>query len=76
MPDLVGSNLQDAQDRIQDETGNAVFVTTSHDGTGAGRHQAVDRNWYVCAQNVPPGAPITLTTKINFMVVKYGETCP
>jgi serine/threonine protein kinase len=76
MPDLVGSNLQDAQDRIQFDTGNPLFRTTSHDGTGAGRRQAQDHHWQVCAQNVPPGARITLTTKIDFTVVKYGETCP
>ncbi|GLY34083.1 hypothetical protein Amsp01_001070 [Amycolatopsis sp. NBRC 101858] len=76
MPDLVGSDLQDAQDRIQHITGNPVFRTTSHDGTGAGRHQVLDHDWQVCAQNVAPGAAITLTSKIDFTVVKHGETCP
>ncbi|WP_284749214.1 hypothetical protein [Amycolatopsis sp. RTGN1] len=76
MPDLVGSDLQDAQDRIQVVTGNPVFRTTSHDGTGAGRHQVLDHDWQVCAQNVAPGATITLTSKIDFTVVKHGETCP
>ena len=76
MPDLVGSNLQDAQDRIQLETGDPLFRTTSHDGTGAGRHQVLDADWQVCAQNVPPGARVTLASKIDFTVVKHGEPCP
>jgi hypothetical protein len=45
MPDLVGSPLQSAQDRIQRLTNFAIAVTTSHDATGAGRHQVWDRNW-------------------------------
>ncbi|MEV6623336.1 hypothetical protein AB0M83_03795 [Amycolatopsis sp. NPDC051106] len=76
MPDFVGSDLQDAQDRIQRITGNSVFYTSSHDGTGAGRHQVLDHDWRVCAQNVPPGASLTPTSKIDFTVVKHGETCP
>src|SRR5215210_1654697 len=48
MPDLVGSNLQDAQNAVQDLTEFQVPVTTSHDSTGGGRQQVVDRNWKVC----------------------------
>jgi len=54
MPNLVGANLQEAQDAIQALTGNAIFFTKSHDATGAGRHQILDRDWRVCSQNVPP----------------------
>src|SRR5947209_13476071 len=43
MPNLVGVNLQAAQDRIQSLTGNAIFVTSSHDVSGRGRHQILDR---------------------------------
>jgi hypothetical protein len=76
MPNLVGSNLQSAQDRIQRLTDFAIFVTTSHDATGAGRHQIVDRNWKVCAQNIPPGATIDRETRIDFAAVKLDERCP
>lgn len=75
MPDLVGTGLQEAQDRMQALTGNPVFFTRSHDATGAGRMQVSDRNWKVCDQNVPPGAPVTVETKIDFGAVKVGERC-
>ncbi|MFC4951174.1 PASTA domain-containing protein [Pseudonocardia sp. GCM10023141] len=75
MPDLVGRNLQDAQDAIQALTGNAIFVTTSSDATGAGRHQVLDRNWKVCRQNVAPGQPINADAKIDFASVKLEEAC-
>ena len=76
MPNLVGSGLQDAQDAIQKLTGNVVFFTSSHDVTGRGRHQILDRNWKVCDQNVAPGAQIQVGVKIDFGVVKLAERCP
>lgn len=76
MPNLVGANLQDAQDRIQGLTGDAIFYTSSHDVSGRGRHQVLDRDWQVCSQNVPAGTQITIGTKIDFGVVKLTESCP
>jgi PASTA domain-containing protein len=75
MPDLVGSDLQDAQDSIQRITGYGIAITTSHDATGAGRMQVADRNWRVCSQNVPPGETITPSSRIDFGVVKLDESC-
>jgi hypothetical protein len=75
MPNLVGTNLQDAQDAIQALTGNAIFFTKSHDATGAGRHQILDRDWKVCSQNVPPGTKITADTAIDFGAAKLDERC-
>ena len=76
MPDLVGQNLQAAQDAIQKLTANAVLLTSSTDATGQGRAQVLDSNWKVCAQNVKPGEPITRKTKIEFAAVKLDERCP
>jgi hypothetical protein len=76
MPNLVGANLQGAQDRIQSLTNYAIAITTSHDATGAGRHQVFDRNWKVCAQNIPPGSTINRDTRIDFGAVKLEERCP
>jgi len=76
MPNLVGSGLQDAQDAVQKLTGNVVFFTSSHDVTGQGRHQILDRNWKVCDQNVAAGAQIQVGVKIDFGVVKTTEKCP
>jgi hypothetical protein len=76
MPNMIGNNLQQAQDQMQKLTGDPVFVTLSHDATGQKRNQLVDRNWKVCSQNVPPGQPLTLDSKIDFGAVKVAEPCP
>ena len=75
MPDLVGANLQDAQNAIQSLTDFEIAVTTSHDESGAGRQQVVDRNWKVCSQNVAPGEKITKSSRIDFGAVKLEESC-
>lgn len=76
MPNLVGSNLQDAQNQIQSLTSDAIFYTASHDLSGSNRNQVLDANWEVCSQNVPPGTTITPDSTIDFGVVKIGEGCP
>ena len=76
MPDLVGSNLQSAQNQIQSLTDFAIAVTTSHDATGADRQQILDENWKVCSQNIPPGHTINSGTRIDFGAVKLEEGCP
>ncbi|MBN1093317.1 PASTA domain-containing protein [Blastococcus sp. TML/M2B] len=74
MPDLVGSDLQSAQDAVQ-ELG--VFYSVSHDLLGS-RNQVLDSNWIVCDQNVPPGQRVTgdVEGQLDFGVVKREETCP
>ena len=77
MPDLRGKDLQTAQDAIQSLTQDKVFFTTSHDATGAGRHQILDRDWQVCTQSVAPGASFASDAAIDFGVVRIGsESCP
>jgi hypothetical protein len=75
MPNLVGTNLQSAQDAIQSLTSYGIAVTTSHDVTGAGRQQVLDRNWKVCDQSVPPGTAISTGTSIDFGAAKLTESC-
>lgn len=75
MPDLVGSNLQDAQNAVQALTGYEIPITTSHDESGAGREQVLDRNWRVCSQNVAAGTEIRVGTEIDFGAVKDDERC-
>jgi beta-lactam-binding protein with PASTA domain len=75
MPDLVGSNLQEAQDAIQALTGYGIAVTTSSDATQQGRQQVLDRNWRVCAQSVAPGEAIAAGSRIDFAAVKLDESC-
>ncbi|WP_300013979.1 PASTA domain-containing protein [Pseudonocardia sp.] len=75
MPDLVGANLQDAQNAIQALTDFEIAITTSTDAGGAGRMQLLDSNWTVCAQSVAPGETITTASMIDFAAVKVGESC-
>lgn len=76
MPNLVGQNLQAAQDAVQALTGHAVVFTSSTDATGQGRAQVLDSNWKVCSQNIRPDDTITATTTIEFAAVKLDEQCP
>ena len=76
MPNMVGSVLQDAQDGIQKLTGDKIFFTSSHDVSGKGRHQVLDRDWKVCGQNIAAGEQIQAGVKIDFGVVKLAEQCP
>ena len=75
MPNLVGKNLQEAQDAIQELTAFEIPITTSHDATGAGREQLLDRNWKVCSQNIAAGAEISSTSRIDFGAVRTDERC-
>jgi hypothetical protein len=74
MPDVVGMDLQSAQNLIQT---HGVFLTVSHDLLGS-RNQALDSNWRVCEQNIPPGQRVTgeAEGQIDFGVVKREELCP
>lgn len=77
MPNLIGKDLQGAQDAIQSLTADAVWFSSSTDLTGEGRMQLDDRNWVVCKSTPAPGAAITESTKIDFGVVrKDSESCP
>ncbi|WP_147251543.1 hypothetical protein [Blastococcus sp. TBT05-19] len=74
MPDLVGTDLQTAQNTVQTHN---VWLSVSHDLLGS-RNQVLDSNWIVCDQNVPPGQRVTgdVEGAIDFGVVKREEACP
>jgi hypothetical protein len=74
MPDVVGMDLQSAQNLVQ---AHGVFLTVSHDLRGS-RNQVLDSNWRVCDQNIPPGQRVTgdMEGEIDFGVVKREEPCP
>jgi hypothetical protein len=76
MPNLIGTDLQGAQDAVQSLTRGKVWYSGSTDLTGQGRAQLVDRNWIVCNSTPPVGAMFTATTTIDFGVVRDTETCP
>lgn len=70
MPDVVCSNLQDAQNEIQRA---GVYLSYSEDATGRDRNQVIDSNWLVIRQTPTPGTPIGEGDPLLY-VVKYGET--
>jgi hypothetical protein len=74
MPDVVGMDLQSAQNLIQTY---GVLLTVSHDLLGS-RNQALDSHWLVCNQNVPAGQQVSgdVAGAIDFGVVKREESCP
>ncbi|MGW4099116.1 PASTA domain-containing protein [Mycobacterium sp. NPDC004974] len=77
MPNLIGMDLQGAQDAIQSLTRGEVWFSSSTDLTGKGRAQISDRNWQVCSSTPPPGAKFSASTDIDFGVVRIDtEKCP
>ncbi|MDG4663703.1 hypothetical protein [Mycobacterium sp. 236(2023)] len=76
MPNLIGRDLQAAQDAIQALTNFEVSFSTSTDLTGQGRAQIMDRNWQVCSSSPSPGAALTTNTPVDFGVVRDSESCP
>lgn len=73
MPDLVGKNLQKAQDRLQSL---GSFLMDQEDATGEGRWQLLDANWYVCSQKPAAGKKVALSAIVTLYVVKLEESCP
>lgn len=76
MPDAVGMDLQQAQDLLQDVSGNFLYYSSSEDATGLGRRQLIDSNWVVCSQNIQPGATVTADLSVILYAVKDDESCP
>jgi hypothetical protein len=74
MPNVVGMDLQSAQNLVQT---HGVFLSFSHDLLGS-RNQMVDSGWIVCDQNIPAGQQVTGDAEglIDFGVVKREESCP
>jgi hypothetical protein len=73
MPDLVGVNLQDAQDLLQDK---GSFLMDQQDASGKGRRQIDDSNWTVCSQDPAPGAVHSKLAIVTLSSVKNDEACP
>jgi len=73
MPDVVGTVLQDAQDRLQSL---GSYLMDQRDASGLGRLQVLDSNWKVCAQDPAPGTVAPISTLVTLDSVKLSETCP
>ena len=73
MPDLVGVNLQLAQDTLQSLDS---WVLDQEDASGLSRMQINDSNWYVCQQEPAVGSVMPISTVVTLWSVKLEETCP
>jgi hypothetical protein len=73
MPNLVGKNLQKAQDALQSR---GSYLLDEQDATGAGRIQVIDTDWKVCRQKPKPGAKVLIVTIVQLASVKLQESCP
>ena len=72
MPDLVGMNLQEAQDQLQ-ELGS--FSLDQEDALGYDRVQILDSDWTVCRQSPEPGTTAPLEVTVTLWSAKIGEDC-
>lgn len=72
MPDLVGQNLQDAQDSLQALGSYAMDQT---DASGQGRSQIDDSNWQVCTQEPAAGTEVPVEATVTLGSVKNDESC-
>ncbi|WP_159449219.1 Ltp family lipoprotein [Demequina sp. NBRC 110055] len=73
MPDLVGDNLQDAQDELQDL---GSYFVDQEDASGDERTQVLDSNWQVCTQDPAAGDEVPIETVVVLASVTLDETCP
>ena len=73
VPNVVGEDLQLAQDQMQ---AAGYYNLDSRDATGQGRQQIIDRNWKVCKQSVRAQAKVDSGELIVLDAVKTDESCP
>lgn len=73
MPNLVGLNLQLAQDKLQSL---GSYVLDQEDAAGLSRIQVNDANWQVCQQNPVSGKKVSVETVVRLSSVKLTEQCP
>lgn len=72
MPDLVGMNLQTAQDTLQSM---GSYLMDQEDASGLDRMQLVDSNWKVCVQFPDPGTEWAVDDVVTLSSVKLDENC-
>ena len=73
VPDVVGQNLQYAQDTLQ---ALGSYVMDQEDASGLDRFQIDDSNWQVCSQSPVAGTTIPIDDTVTLWSVKLGEACP
>lgn len=72
MPNVIGMNLQFAQDLLQSK---GSYLMDQTDAKGLGRIQIIDSNWKVCKQAPSAGQRISTATIVTLASVKLIENC-
>lgn len=70
MSDLLGKNLQFAQDTLQSL---GSYLLQQDDASGLERFQVLDSNWKVCSQNLKPGGSFSIDELAILGAVKLDE---
>ena len=70
VPNVVGKDLQFAQDTMQ---AAGLYHLSSHDSTGQGRSQVLDRNWIVTDQTPPAGSNVADDQLIDLGARKFTD---
>src|SRR5437868_8933983 len=70
LPNVVGMNLQAAQDTMQ---AAGFFILNDKDATGQNRFQINDRAWVVTRQTPAAGRLADLSTLVTLFAKKIGE---
>ena len=70
MPNVVGKDLQLAQDTMQ---AAGLYKLTSHDSTGQARLQVLDRNWLVTDQTPAAGSRVAEDQLIDLGARKFTD---
>jgi hypothetical protein len=73
MPDLVGQDLQLAQDRLQ---ALGSYNLDQEDALGLGRIQVIDSDWKVCSQTPDAGTQFPKDKRVTLFAAKDEEDCP
>ena len=70
VPNVVGKDLQTAQDTMQ---AAGLYYLTSHDSTGLNRMQILDRNWLVTDQSPAAGTMVEADRLIDLGARKFTD---
>ena len=73
VPGLTGKGLATAETDAQ-AAGFSTIAT--HDASGRGRIQILDRDWKVCSQTPAAGTSASTASQLDLGVVKLAEACP
>jgi len=73
VPDFIGKGLATAE---TDARAAGFANITTHDASGRGRIQILDRDWKVCSQAPAAGSSASTASQLDLGAVKLSEACP